>query len=149
MASSASRTRSVSPCIRCEAPGATAYWGEYVEKLVAPAEEDVGDDEEVQIQEVIEPMCTAPDPGQPTYRQVTEHRRTHIPYRVWCNWCVLGRGRGLQHRRSAGPRVATVDFDYFFITAGGIKKREELSYEMTPEDDKEMEDARVTCEAVK
>ncbi len=72
-----------------------------VESLVAPLPEDVGEDEEVKIQEEqeveIDKLKHAADPGQPTQRQIDEHRRTHLPFRVWCKWCILGRGRGLQH----------------------------------------------------
>jgi hypothetical protein len=46
----------------------------------------------------------AVDPGQPTKTQVEEHRtRGHVPYRSWCRWCNLGRGRSLQHHAKAKP----------------------------------------------
>ena len=54
------------------------------ESLIAPAEEDVEADEEVVINEgedvEVEPMKIAKDPGQPTRRQVEEHRKFHIPF---------------------------------------------------------------------
>ena len=101
------------------------------ERLVAPTEEDVAENEEVQIQEEVnaevEPLKLAPDPGRPTARQVEEHRRMgHIPYRSWCRWCTLGRGRGMQHRHGTGSIVPIVGFDYFFLTTGGVKKKTEL-----------------------
>ena len=98
--------------------------------LMASAEEAEDDEpEEVQIEEErdadVEPLKTAPDPGQPTERQLEDHRRTHVPFRLWCKWCVLGRGRGLQHMRCTISLVPIVGI-YFFITSGGIKTRREL-----------------------
>ena len=62
------------------------------EKLVAPTMEDEDGGEahiEDDVDEEVEPVKAAPDPGQPSDKQVEEHRRTHIPYRSWCKWCVL------------------------------------------------------------
>ena len=61
---------------------------------------------------------------------VEKHRTDHIPYRSWCKWCVEGRGRGAQHSASPGSSVPIVGADYFFMTSGGVKKREELEYEL-------------------
>ena len=33
------------------------------------------------------------DPGQPTEREIEEHRIDHMPYRSWCPHCVKGRAR--------------------------------------------------------
>jgi hypothetical protein len=51
---------------------------------------------------------------------------THLPYRSWCRWCVLGRGRGLQHRARTGSLIPIVGIDYFYLTSSGVKLREEL-----------------------
>ncbi len=98
--------------------------------MVASAEEVDDEPEEVQIEEErdtdVEPLRVAPDPGQPTETQLEEHRRTHLPFRLWCKWCVLGRGRGLQHLRGCLSLVATVGIDYFFITSGTVLTRREI-----------------------
>ena len=63
--------------------------------MIAPTEEDVGADEEVNVDgngEEAERVKHAVDPGAPTAAQVEDHRKTHIPFRSWCRWCVLGRG---------------------------------------------------------
>ncbi len=124
-----------------------------VESLVAPTEEDVGDEEEIEIKDEgemeVENLKHAVDPGQPTSKQIEEHRKTHLPYRLWCKWCILGRGRGLQHRKSPSSRIPIIGLDYFFITAGGVKKREELNFEQNTEGEKELEDARAKGEIVK
>ncbi len=116
---------------------------------MAPTEEDVAVDEEVRIQEEqdveVEPLRAARDPGQPTASQVEMHRRTHLPYRLWCKWCILGRGRGLQHRRSHGSIIPIIGLDYFFITKGGVRRRGELDYAA----DKDVDDARSNDELVK
>ena len=54
-----------------------------VESLVAPTEEDVGDEEEIEIKDEgemeVENLKHAVDPGQPTSKQIEEHRKTHFP----------------------------------------------------------------------
>ena len=76
----------------------------------------------------------APDPSQPTAKQVADHRFTQTPFRTWCQWCIMGRGRGPHHARRHGESaVAVVGLDYFFITRAGITKRPEL--EEFPKDD--------------
>ena len=61
----------------------------------------------------VEPVKTAIDPGRPTERQVEDHRPTHLPYRSWCRWCVLGRGRGMQHSAHLGSILSVLCIDYF------------------------------------
>ncbi len=124
-----------------------------VESLVAPAEDDVADNEEIQIKDEadteVERLKHAVDPGQPTSKQIEEHRKTHLPFRLWCKWCILGRGRGFQHRKSEGSRIPIIGLDYFFITIRGMQKREELGYESSPEGEKQLEEARAKGEIVK
>ena len=37
--------------------------------------------------------------GQPTRTEREEHETAgHIPYRPWCKYCVMGRGRSRYHR---------------------------------------------------
>ena len=78
--------------------------------------EQGNDGEEISIQEgedaEVEPVKVATDPGRPTESQIEEHRMTHIPFRSWCRWCVLGRGRGLQHRARPGSLIPIVGIDY-------------------------------------
>ena len=38
----------------------------------------------------VKPVKLAPDPGKPTEKQVDEHRHSHLPFRSWCRWRVLG-----------------------------------------------------------
>ena len=50
----------------------------YGDRLLCPTSEEVGDDEEVKVQEELaeesEQLKVAVDPGQPTKKQVEEHR---------------------------------------------------------------------------
>ena len=105
------------------------------------------------MQEELEEEAEAPraarDPGCPTEKQVEDHRLTHLPYRTWCKWCNLGRGRGLQRKQSPKSEIPVVGIDYFFITAGGVKKRDELEYENNEEGNKSLEEARSKGEIVK
>jgi hypothetical protein len=89
--------------------------------LIAPTEEDVGEYTELSVDgngEEAEPVKHAADPGAPTASQVEEHRKTHIPFRSWCKWCVLGRGRGIQHRKAGASDIPIIGVDYFFLTKG-------------------------------
>ena len=83
--------------------------------------EDGPDGEEINIEAEedteVEPVKKAADPGKPTDAQIEEHRMTHLPYRSWCRWCVLGRGRGLQHRARTGSLIPIVGIDYFYLTS--------------------------------
>ena len=40
------------------------------------------------------------DPGQPTAHEHQEHMTPHRPYRLWCDFCVMGRGVNSPNRRS-------------------------------------------------
>ena len=92
---------------------------------------DVEEGEEINIEAdddtEVEPGKKAIGPGKPTDQQIEEHRMAHLPYRSWCRWCVLGRGRGLQHRVRPGSLIPIVGIDYYFLTGSGIKLRSELA----------------------
>ncbi len=117
-------------------------------RLMAPLETP-GEDGEVNIEDEDdnEPVKMAKDPGQPSIQQEKEHRVDHYPYRSWCKFCVMGRGIGFQHRRAPGSVVPRIGMDYFFITAGGMKKRDELTKEYP--DDNAVEEGRRKGELVK
>ena len=124
------------------------------EKLVAPATEEEAEGAEVNIEddidEEVEPVKMAPDPGQPSEKQVEDHRRAHIPYRLWCKWCVFGRGRGFPHRRRGGSTIAIIGLDYFFITHGEVKVRNELEeFSHDEAGEKALSEARGRGEVIK
>ncbi len=131
---------------------AAACSGRTEHVLVAPAEDEAAEGE-IRIDDEqdteVEPVKLAPDPGQPTLRQIEDHRRVHLPYRLWCKWCVMGRGRGLPHRLRAGSIIPIVGLDYFYITSGGVKMRYELEFSRDDAGDKATEDARGRGEIIK
>ena len=92
----------------------------------------------------VEPVKRVVDPGKPTEQQIEEHRMTHLPYRSWCRWCVLGRGRGLQHRARIGSLIPIVGMDYFYLASSGVQLREELKMS-----DEEVDAARQRGELAK
>ena len=80
-------------------------------------------------EEDVEQIKSAPDPKLPSPDVVEQHRCIHIPFRDWCKWCVMGRGRGLQHAsRTLASHIAIVGLDYFFITRGGVMARKDIDY---------------------
>ncbi len=131
---------------------AAACSGRTEHVLVAPAGDEAAEGE-IRIDDEqdteVEPVKLAPDPGQPTLRQIEDHRRVHLPYRLWCKWCVMGRGRGLPHRLRAGSIIPIVGLDYFYITSGGVKMRYELDYSRDDAGDKATEEARGRGEIIK
>ena len=123
---------------------------------MAPVEDGVVEDaaihaDEVEGDEDVETSRIARDPRLPTPEQIEEHNCTHLPFRDWCSFCIMGRGRGNQHKRNQGHEssVPVVGLDYFFITKGGLKKRGELEQELTPEGDSQVEEARLKGELIK
>ena len=92
MATSASQTASVRPT-----PKRTNGVEGNVE--VAPVEDgvvegDVIHAEDVEGDEDVETSKVARDPKLPTPEQIEEHNCTHLPFRDWCSFCIMGRGRG-------------------------------------------------------
>jgi len=53
----------------------------------------------------------------PTQKDVDEHMLTHIPFRSWCKFCVMGRGVSLQHRKidKSQETIPTISIDYAFL----------------------------------
>jgi len=62
-------------------------------------------------------------PEQPSDAIVDQHRCDHQPYRSWCKFCVMGRGRGIPHGQGQVSSIPVVGIDYFFITRRGVKRR--------------------------
>ena len=59
-------------------------------------------------------------PVMPDLEARRTHRLTHWPYRAWCTWCVMGRGREEQHRRSQREStMPVVGIDYCFPALAG------------------------------
>ena len=56
------------------------------------------------------------DPRRPSPKEVEEHRRTHLPYRNWCEICVRAKGKDMDHRKDAGKErgMSEYSFDYCF-----------------------------------
>ena len=56
-------------------------------------------------------------PPQPTDEEFDQHMATHIPYRAWCRWCVMGRKPNLKHERSqnADRDVPLLVGDHCFV----------------------------------
>ena len=53
-----------------------------------------------------------------------DHETTHTPYRTWCRYCVLGRGRRSPHKHFDGQEPANaapkISLDYFFLSETGL-----------------------------
>ena len=84
------------------------------------------------------------DPGNPTQAEIDMHEIDHLPFRSWCRWCVLGRGRGLQHRARTEPVIPVIGLDYFFLTGTGVVLQKEMKM-----DDMQLAEARTKGDVTK
>jgi hypothetical protein len=121
---------------------------------MAPVEDGTEEEEEIEIQDEeaeqdAEPLRVAKDPKLPSQQDVEDHRCSHIPFREWCRHCVLGRGRGDPHLRTAGPMIPIVGLDYFFIEGDKVKTRQELDYGEDAAGEAELEAARASGTLIK
>ena len=69
------------------------------------------------------PRCVR-DPGEPTAKERQEHDKSHLPYRSWCKFCVMGRGRDLPHkaRERRDDGVPIIAMDFFFLGEPDVEK---------------------------
>ena len=128
--------------------------------MVMPAEVGEGEGEEIVVHdedaeshEVEEAQRTAHNPILPSAEEVDEHRASgHHPYRTWCRECVEGRAVGEHHRQGDHEKlIPTVAFDYFYFTANGLQRREDLLQEFpdTEDGNQRLTDARKAGRIVK
>ena len=60
-------------------------------------------------------------PQEPSKREYDEHMATHWPFRSWCPFCVMGRGKSDSHKHggrsseSHANRLPVVSVDYMFM----------------------------------
>ena len=92
----------------------------------------------------------ARDPGDPTEEEKEDHRCSHLPYRSWCRWCVMGRGTGQPHQqREQKGSTSRVGVDYFFIVNGEIKGKDELDKRKHPDGLEKLDAQRKSGHVVK
>ena len=54
------------------------------------------------------------NPVKPSQNEIDSHSITHLPFRIWCPQCVMGRGKEMPHLRAAGDGgLPEVHFDFF------------------------------------
>ena len=79
-----------------------------------PQEEDEGYREQAV-------AVAAPAPHEPTREERERHEIAHTPFRAWCQDCVDGRGRNLDHKlmeAERGHQIPTISMDYAFFGDG-------------------------------
>ena len=111
-----------------EASGAGDSAGGSAEAIPSPeAMDSEGDSPQVAEAQVPKGL---PAPEMPTKAQREIHARTHLPYRVWCDICVQGRGQASPHKSpdAAADRYTSpqLHLDYWFIGGQGETGRESL-----------------------
>ena len=81
-----------------------AETGEYITVEDDPDGEFASGDCEAEAMNIMKP----PPPVHPSQQDLADHRSSHIPYRSWCRWCALGRGRGLKHVPGPGSDIPVI-----------------------------------------
>ena len=79
--------------------------------------------------------------SKPTQREREEHESTHVPFRDWCAYCMMGRGRThhqmAKQKSEDQSRRPIIAMDYFFMRMESSPSVQEISEEP------------ITCIAVK
>ena len=101
--------------------------------------EDDGADGEAEDADIGEPRVRVrPGPPTPTPQERDSHECAgHSVYRQWCEPCVRGRGRALQHRQHTheGESVPVLSWDYGFLGSklhGGSEDQEAVEKGQSP-----------------
>ena len=66
------------------------------------------------------------DPMLPSQAEIDMHMLTHLPYRNWCEHCVRGRGKQMDHKK-AEERRDTIEFHLDFCFPGGEEDEQTLT----------------------
>ena len=76
--------------------------------------------QEAQDEEGLRPTVIKDEHG-PTEQEIDEHMITHIPFRSWCPFCVMGKACNSDHRRIKEPHgsVPVISIDYGYMGEGG------------------------------
>ena len=125
----------------------------WIVRLLAPLEDSLAEGE-VQIDDAqdedVAPARHSASPYQPSAEEVERHRVDHNPFRSWCKQCVEGRGLGSPHIAiSEQSIVPIVGMDYFYITAEGLKGRDEFAFDFSEEGEGKITEARRRGEITK
>ena len=98
------------------------------------------DEGEVHIEEghgEARPARRSRSPSAPSKDDEEQHRADHYTFRSWCKFCIMGR-REISFAVMEESKVLLVGFDYFFMTSEGVKRRDELAFELTEEGEEEI-----------
>ena len=78
--------------------------------------------EEESSEEECAPRRVAQEPRPSTAQEREDHRIDHLPFRCWCEFCIVGRATGEQHRACPAGSIPTIAFDYLILTKSGIHR---------------------------
>ena len=71
--------------------------------------------------------------SKPTLREREEHEATRVPFRDWCAYCMMGRGRTHHHvmkkKSEDQSRRPVIAMDYFFMKLDSSPNAQEFSEE--------------------
>ena len=64
---------------------------------------------------------------KPSQAEIDDHMATHIPFRSWCEFCVMGKSRNVSHKsvKSEEDSVPKVSIDYAYLGKSKDKQEDE------------------------
>ena len=91
-------------------------------KVLAPVMHDEPNEEQLihdseNVQES-EKSAAAPSPYTPSKEERERHEISHWPYRAWCRFCIMGRGKNLDHARMDAEllhEIDTISIDFMYL----------------------------------
>ena len=91
-------------------------------KILAPVMHDEPTEEQLMhdsenVQET-EKSAMAPAPYTPSQEERDRHEISHWPYRAWCKFCIMGRGKNLDHARMDAElmhEIETISIDFMYL----------------------------------
>ena len=104
------------PCVRCGRRSDQVSEDEEQEEVRVPGEVKGEEFERRKAERDERKVKELADPRKPSEREVELHRRTHLPYRNWCEVCVRAKGRDGDHRKIVEKErgLSEYCFDYCF-----------------------------------
>ena len=105
---------------------------EAIEQELEQAPDIVLDQDEHQVSPEDEEAATAKALKAPyllSQQEIDDHEITHIPFRAWCDCCVRGRGKNLEHAKIYADLehlLNTLSMDYYFAGQDGDETLSQL-----------------------
>ena len=61
--------------------------------------------------------------NKPSQKEIEDHERTHLPFRLWCKHCVFGKGQSHPHCKKEKEEggIPCISWDHMYMKGDGSK----------------------------